>query len=273
METNEYPQEVLAGLPRQELRRMLAEELGKDMQADGNFVRRLLAELRGRGANPAFTDDEAVNAACEKFRAATQTKPVPRKTWYQHRLLKAASVVLVLGVLFFSLPAAEAKTVPDVLTWWSDSLFQFFRPGSRPNVEDYVYKTDHPGLQEIYDAVTEAGITTPIVPSTLSDEFKLTELEVSQLEDDISIYSRLTSDRNKILFMAITHKEQAMLQYEKKDESIAVWNIAGIEHYVISNNAMLVVTWVTDKIECTITTDCPEEDVYRLIYSIYTSED
>ena len=160
-----------------------------------------------------------------------------------------------------------------MLTWWSESLFQFFRPGSRPNTADHVYKTDHPGLQKIHDAVTEAGITAPIVPSKLSNEFQLDELHVLQLEEDISIHSRLASDRNEIMFTAITHSEQSMFQHEKKAESIPVWNIAGINHYVISNTYNLIVTWVTENIECTISADCPEEDVYRLIESIYTSED
>ena len=273
MEVNEYTQEVLARLPREALRRMLTEELQKDTkQIDDAFVRLLLAELQARGSDPVFTDDDAVMAACEKFQAATETTPASPKRWYQHWMLKAASVLLVLGILFFSLPAAEAKNVPEVLTWWSDSLFQFFRPNSKPNIEAYVYKTDHPGLQQIYDAVTEAGVTVPIVPMNLSDEFKLTELKIFPSPDDISIHTRLTNNHNDILFTIIAHNQQAMLQHEKKDESITVWSTAGIDHYVLSNNNTWIITWVTENIECSITTDCPEEDVYKLINSIYTSE-
>ena len=165
MEVSEYTQEALTRLPREELRRMLAEELHKDRALiDDTFVRSLLKELQARGADPAFVDDDAVIAACEKFQVATQTKQTSLKRWYQSWMLKAASVLLILGIMFFSLPAAaEAKNVPEVLTWWSDSLFQLFSPGRKPNSEEYVFKTDHPGLQQIYDAVTEAGITVPDV--------------------------------------------------------------------------------------------------------------
>ena len=275
MEVNKYTPEELTRLPREELRRMLSEELNKGpAKADDVFVRSLLAELQARGNDSAFADNDAVEAACEEFRAVTSKKQTPKKPWYQNWMLKVASVVLVLGILFFSLPtAAEAKNIPEVLTWWSDNLFQVFRPGSRPNVEEYVYKTNHPGLQEIHDAVTEAGITAPIVPSQLSGEFKLKELKVSQLEKDTFVYACLASGHNQIMFTATTHSEQAMLQHEKKAESITVWNIAGIDHYVISNNQTLIVTWVTENIECSISADCPEEDVYSLICSIYTSED
>jgi NTP pyrophosphatase (non-canonical NTP hydrolase) len=145
--------------------------------------------------------------------------PTSHKPWHKSWLLKVASVVLVLGVLFFALPTAtNAKNIPEVLTWWSDSLIQFFRPGQKPNIEEFEYKTDHPGLQKIYDAITEAGITEQIVPSSLSDEFKLSELKITQLQGDISVHTRLRSDSNEILFTAIAHSEQAMLQHEKMQE-------------------------------------------------------
>ena len=163
--------------------------------------------------------------------------------------------------------------MPEVLTWWSDSLFQVFRPGSKPNAETPAYRTDHPGLQEIYDAVTKAGIAAPIVPSKISSELKLSELKVKQLQGDTSIHASFLSESNRLFFTAISHSQQSMFQHEKKAESISVWNIADVDHYVISNNNTWTITWITDNIECTITTDCSEEDVYRLIYSIYTSED
>ena len=275
MEVNKYILEALARLPREELRRMLVEEINKEpANTDDAFVRLLLAELQARGVDTAFVDDNAVEAACEKFQIATEKKHTFQKPWRQGWMLKVASVVLVLGILFFALPqAAEAKNVPEVLTWWSNSLFQFFRPGQKPNIAEFEYKTDHPGLQQIYDAITEVGITEQIVPSSLSDEFKLLELKIAQMQDDISVYTILKSNSNKILFTAIAHSEQAMLQHEKKAENVSVWNIANIDHYVISNNNTWIITWVADNIECTITTDCLEEDVYRLIESIYTSED
>lgn len=275
MQVNNHSQEALTRLPREALRRLLAEELNKEpADADDALVRSLLAELDARGADPAFVEDEAVVAACEKFRAATQKKQIPPKRWYQHWMLKVASVLLVLVVLFFALPqAAEAGETGDVLTWWSDSLLQLFRPGSKPNVEEYVFKTDHPGLQQLYDTVAEAGITAPIVPQKLSAEFKLIEHTVLPLEENTIICARLANDSNDIVFTAIVQNQQTLLQHEKRAESVAVWNLAGIDHYVISNNTTWIITWVTGNVECTITTDCPEEDVYRLIKSIYTSED
>ena len=216
MQVNNHSQEALTRLPREELRRLLAEELNKEpADADDTLVRSLLAELESRGADPAFVEDDAVAEACEKFRTATQTKQFPPKRWYQSWMLKVASVLLVLAALFFALPqVAEAGETGDLLVWWSDSLLQLFRPGSKPNVEEYVFKTDHPGLQQLYDTVAEAGITAPIVPQKLSAEFQLTESEAFQLGEDITIYARLANDSDEIIFMAIVQNQESLLQHE-----------------------------------------------------------
>ena len=82
MEENKYTPEMLSSLPREALRRRLTEELRKPAaQADDALVRSLLAELRGRGTDPAFADDAAVETACENFREDTETAQPTQKHW------------------------------------------------------------------------------------------------------------------------------------------------------------------------------------------------
>ena len=270
---NTYTPEVLTGLNREQLRRMLTDELKKEPSCmDADFVRLLLAELRARGSDPAYADDEAVEAACEKFRRDTEMAQKPRKRWYQSWMLRAATIILALGVLFFSLPDAQAGNVKDVLSWWSDSVFQFFEPGRQPNVQEFTYKTDHPGLQKIYDTVVAEGITEQVVPTELDLEFELTELKVGKMFEETSIHARLADGKNRIVFTITAHSEQPLLQHENDTETVPVWELAGVEHHAIANVEGLIVTWVADNIECTIATDCPEENVYDLIKSIYISE-
>lgn len=274
MEETKYTLEALARLPREELRWLLAEELHKDTeQIDDALVRLLLAESKYRGPDPNFIDDVAVEVACEKFWTDIEQTPKPQNYWYQSWMLKVASVVLVLGILFFALPtAAQAGNVQDLLGWWSDSVFRLFTSGKQIRTQTAAYETDHPGLQQIYDTVTELGITEQIVPRKLSKEIELTELKTVQMLGDTTLHARLSSKKNELLFSVIVHSEQAMLQHEKTAENVSVWDLVGIEHYVISNTEELIITWVIDKIECTVITDCPEEDVYDFIKSIYTLE-
>lgn len=276
MELNKaaYTPETLTQLKREELRCLLTEELEKETtNIDDAFVRLLLRELELRGKDPAFEDDEAVEAVCKKFRLDVEEGQKPKRRWYQSWMVKVASVVLALGILLFALPGgAKAKNIQDVLTWWSDSVFQFFSPGDKPTAQEYIYQTDHPGLQQIYDAVSELGVTDPVVPRQISKDFELLELKTYHLAGDSFIHACLMNDNSSILFTIIIHSEEGMLQYEKNAENVRIWDMGSNEHYVVSNVNEQTVTWVAGKLECTIITDCPEEEVYGIIKSIYTSE-
>lgn len=276
MQMHKDTPEALSCLPRQALRQMLAAELEKDYsQIDDDLVRLLMAEMQRRGTDPAFTDDEAVEAACEKFRQDTAAASTPRKRRFPRWALKAASVLVALSILFFALPAAaQAGDVRGALGWWEESVFQFFAPDKNPTHPNDEYHTDHPGLQEIYDTVTELGITQQIVPSQLSRDFELTELKVAPMFDDISIHTRLVNSdtEQRILLSYVIHGNQTTLQHEKTEDTVTVWELAENEHYVIANTNELTVTWVAGNVECTVTTNCPEKDVYALIKSVYTSE-
>lgn len=277
MEKNKakYSPEALTQLPQDELRRILVAELNKaPPEIDDNFVRLLLAELQNRGDDPELIDNKAVEAACEKFRTDTKKAQKLQKCWYQNWIVTVASVVLVLGILFFTLPAsAQADDLPKVLGWWSDSVFQFIRPGKKPNIEEYVYETDYPGLQQVYDVVTELGITEPIVPRWIPDGLELTELKANRVVDHYEIFARFASSEQHILILITLHAGEIVFQQEKDENLVEIWNFAGCEHYAMSNIDEEVVTWITNGMECTITTNCLEEDVYKIVKSIYPSED
>lgn len=275
MEDNKYMPEALTCLPREELRRILAEELHKPAaEIDDALVRTLMAELRSRGPDPAYVDDAAVDQVCAEFKENSQKVQHHRKCWYQSWMLKVAAIVLVLGILFFALPgAAQADDIHEVLSWWSDSTFQLFRPGERPNTHEYVYQTDHPGLRQVYDAVTELGITDPIVPTWVPKGFELLELESFCMAENHSIYAHLGNNGKSLLITITTRNTKMALQHEKDKSSVTIWDFDGCEHYVISNNSEQIVTWVANGVECMITSDCSEEDIYRIVKSIYTMED
>lgn len=269
-----HTSESLSRLSREELRQQLAAQLQKDAsEINVTLVALLRKELESRDTDPAFSDDTAVEVACEKFRRDTETAQKTKKHRCRNRWIAAASVVLVMGLLFFTLPAtAQARDIQGVLTWWSDSVFQLFVPGKTPNLHAQAHEFDHPGLQQLHNVVTEWGVTDPIVPSWIPDGFELVELETSQMQENSSLYARFVYEEKEILFLITFCANETTLQHEKDTEPINSWNFSGTEHYVLSNINEHVVTWVTNGVECVITTGCEEEDVYRMIKSIYTSE-
>jgi hypothetical protein len=210
---------------------MLAAELRKEpAQLNGERIRALRQELARRGPDPALEDDAAVEAACGKFLAETSgTRPIRKRIC--RSFLTVAASLLLLTALFFALPkAAEANDIKNVIGWWNDSVFQFIKPGETPIEEEYVFQTDHPGLQQIYDAVADLGITVPIVPTILPKEYELVELKTLALYEDNTLWREafengvfITSEQNllallRMIQLAWSQVKQARNQQEIFDE-------------------------------------------------------
>lgn len=253
-----HTSESLSRLSREELRQQLAAQLQKNAsEINVTLVALLRKELKSRDPDPALSDDTAVEFACEKFRRNTETAQKTKKHRYRNRWIAAASVVLVMGLLFFTLPAtAQARDIQGVLTWWSDSVFQLFVPGKTPNLHAQVHERNHAGLQQIFNALTELGITDPVVPSWVPEGFTLVELKTNKANGDDSVVACLVnSDRSIFISVARHDNDATAFQHEKNGNGIIdIWDLSGNEHYVISNMEQLIVTWVTNGIECTITT-------------------
>ena len=267
--------EELERLGTEALRQRLLEETGKNLcDIDGDAVRAVLMELESRGKDPALTDDAHVRRACRQYREAVGGRR-HKRCGYRGWLVTAASVVLVLGLLLFALPGtASAGKLGAVLAGWTDSIFQFFTPGEPAySAEEYVFRTDNPGLQQIYDAATELGITEPVVPMWIPEGFELEELEAFQFYEDVSLYASLNRDHEHLFLSAVFRENIETLQHEKNLQAVAILEVAGIDHYIIPNKENYVVTWMTGNIECSITTDCREEDIHKMVKSIYTPEE
>lgn len=254
------------GLLRQQLQKPLGE-------MDPELIRRLLNQP-DRQEERAFVDDEAVCRACEKFRQDTAFALARKRRRCRNRFLTAASAALAVGLVLFSLPGGvKATNLKTVLSRWTDSIFSFFAAGESPEtVGEYVFQTDDPGLQKIYEAVTELGITDPVVPMWLPEGFEVREVKNIHTIDDAMVFAYVADEKNYIC-LTLTKKYMDMsFQYEKDIENVEIVEVNGIEHYCITNKDSVTITWIASGLECVIITDCEEEEIYRLLESIYTPE-
>lgn len=265
----------LEQMPTQELDEMLQAELCKD-NIDEDLVRLILGVLEEREADHPIENDEGIAAAVEKYTAyvdgieATPAKPSRR--WGM--VLKVASVLLVVGLLFCIVPqAANAESFFELLARWTDSVFEFFNPGDDNKQPEYVFETDHPGLQQVYDAVVEMGVTDPVVPMWVPEAYELQILQVLDQSSDKLIFSEFINEEQYILFNILLHSKEVSFKYEKDAKNVTILELNDVEYYVMSNIEEQIVTWVIDRTECSIVTNCKAEELYRLLESIYVLEE
>lgn len=260
----------LEQLSVQQLEEMLRQELNKQ-QPEGDTVRQILAELRTR-TEPVDTQSPAVQAAVRKFKADEEAWQKRRRHQACRKWLAGVlSAAAVLCVVLLAVPgAANAESIWERLARWTETVFAFF--SSEDDQSDDTYVTDHPGLQQVYDAVTELGITQPVVPTWLPEEYELSKLSVHQQPAKARIYAKFNAGTNLIAYTINENQDYAVTQYSKDEEGIETYENGGIIHYILRNGNRITAIWNTESIECSVCVEGQEEVLYQIIDSIYERE-
>lgn len=262
--------EFLEGLSTAELDEMLQVELRKET-IDDDLVRLMLSVLEDREKDCPVELNEEIVAAAERFENTIniQQKRSAKTKW--PRVLKVASILLVVGLLLFVVPqAVNAESLAEMLARWTDSVFEFFNPAEEHGQQpEYVFKTDHPGLQQIYDAVVEMGITDPVVPMWVPEGYVLQDMCTLRQSADETILAGLTVENGYIFLNITIHGDESSFKYEKDTQTVTIVELNGVSHYIINNLDERRATWIKDGVECSIATNCQEEELYKLLRSIY----
>lgn len=257
-------------LSTQQLKEMLYEELDRQ-QPEGDLVRQLMAELKAR-SKPVDARQPAIQAAVQKFKA-DEAAWQKRYRWQKGKKWLAgtlAAAALLCVVLLAAPNAANAESIWARLAKWSETVFAFF--GCEDDQSGYTYVTDHPGLQQVYDAVTELGITQPVVPTWLPEEYELTELKVSQQPTKEQVHAKFSTKETEIVYTTSVRNKYATTQYSKDAKDVQTYENGGIIHYILRNGDRITAIWDIEDIECSVCVEIQEEVLYQIIDSIYETE-
>lgn len=255
-------------MPTQELDQILQAELEKE-HPNEEVVLPILHELEEREKNRPVEKSPEVLEILEKLKEyeTSSKQSIHKRRW----IAGVAAVAAAACIVVMALPrSVGAESFFDVLFRWTSSVFEFFEPDkgeSYPNMQgDFV--TDHPGLQQLYDKVTEMGVTKQVVPTWLPDGFELTELKMAPAPNGSKVHGRFENDSDTI-FVTYLISTDITTEFEKEDVAVEVYDYADVSHFIIDNGENISVTWIVDGVDCSVATDIPKDDVYKVIKSIY----
>lgn len=257
-------------MPTEELDRVLQAELTKERPSE-DVVLPILRELREREKDiPVENTPEVIEIREKLTKHNTSSKQsIHTRKW----LAAVAAVAAVACIVVMTIPkTVGAESLWEVFARWTSSVFEFFDPNKEqefPNV-DGTFAANNPGLQQLYDKVTELGVTEQVVPTWLPKGFTLLELEDSPVSGGTKVFGKFENDSN-IVFITYRVFTDVYPKVEKKT-GVEILDAGGIDHFVVENNDSLSITWTVDGVECVINTDLSKEDLYRIIKSIYRSE-
>ena len=188
----------------------------------------------------------------------------------------AASLVLIVAILFSVVPQqAEAESFWQMLQRMTSSIMEYISPRERlvDTESNYVFQTDNPGLQQVYDAVVELGVTEPVVPMWLPEDYKLSNIETYNTPMLNSVWVTFLNGNSEMVYKLDVYNGEPAHQYYKDDTHYEKYEQNGTVYYIMRNNSRWTAVWTKENIECSIALDCEEETLRRILMSINVMED
>lgn len=254
-----------------ELDNLLRRELWKRW-TDEDLVRRILSELQSREADqtPSYPPD--LPAAVERFvkQGLKKGAASAAKSW-----AILVTTAATAACLLMSMGPVEAKADSwwDKLERWKESVVEYFSPtDAKADHADYVFQTENQGLQDVYDAVTELGITDPVVPMWLPEGYELIENVVTSTATKSGIYAVFSNGECDAILKVSVHNTGTWYEYQKDEANVTEYEKGEVKHFLMRNVDKWVVIWATEKLECVLSINCQENELYNVIDSIYILE-
>lgn len=261
---------LLEQLPTLDLDAMLHSELKKELPAE-DTVQLILKILREREADHPVVFNPQIDKAWSKYQKRISKYSISSN---QH-LKKVVAILILCCTLLFVLPQkTHAKSLLNRVVVWTESMFSLFIQWNQGQAaEEYVFQTDNPGLQTLYDAVTELGVTTPVVPMWIGDGYRLDSLDSSTSPAITKVMAIFVDNGKEAIFELNIYSNSIPREFHKSDAEAIPYENNGITYYLFRNNELWTLVWTRDNLECYIVIECQEKELYQILDSIYTMGD
>ena len=205
----------------------------------------------------------------EPLHTLDQEQPVPPTRKSKHKALRRVFLVaavlasLLLGAMLTA-QAADYDLWGAVAQWTSETF------GFTLQQSDEKLDTISPELQPLWDAIQDAGISEPLLPTYLPEEYQQVELTEDQEQEFWSAAYQATDD----LFIQIQIQKRqngdwAMLQKDEDTPEYYVWD--GIEFYIMTNMGRWVAVWSSNEYEYYVYAT-NESEIYQMLESIHRED-
>lgn len=270
-----FHREELDKLSSEQLDKILRDELDADCP-DAETVLSTLKILEEREPTDstnrpdgAMQDWEELQEKCRVIEPEDTAKykwKVNPKKWIG-AIAAAVAIVLVLAMTIPQTVGAES--IFDVLGRWTKDLFNFSDSGGERMIQETpAFQTENEGLQQLYDAVVELGVTVPVVPTWLPEGYELKELKIVSQSKIPKVYAQFTLQDKYIQIMIECHSEAATNKYPKDDVSVEICEYDGFSYYIFTNEDTRKVIWTNENAECAIITNDTSDLVKQILNSI-----
>lgn len=188
----------------------------------------------------------------------------------KHRrwLTAVAAAVIALILLAVVPQSVGAESIFEIIGRWTRNIFCFYYGVEDQTRNGFVFKSDHEGLQQIYDAIIEQGIPEPVVPTWIPEDYELAELKIVSNTIVPKTCALLVKDDKYIQIAIEIHSVEEANEYPKDDANLEEYEHEEICYYIVSNDDTYKAMWKNGKVECSVVTNETNDVLIKILNSI-----
>lgn len=260
----------LEGLSASQLREIVNKEIEKDIP-DDDVVLLSLDILKVRDADKPLVLTDGQKKIWDKHERKLLNRGKSRFRLLPGGMLRVAAMAAVFSALLWVMPqAATAGSRWKIIANWTPDIFRYENIGSKTEeTVEACFRTDNPGLQEVYDALGELGIEPRPVPSWLPEGYVLEWIKEIETDAQVGINVYFSNGEKEAVFAYRDMKKDLSPDFDKTKEEAIEYEYGGTAYNLIQNAETWTVNWTTQNLKCSIFIDCQEDVVKQIIRSIY----
>ena len=232
------------------------------------YVMEVLADRRNMNGHAENEALKAYESFKQNYMPEIKTAPktvVKRRRSKIYWLRKLSAVAAVFLIVFLGSITAKAFGVDiweAVITWTQET---FHIGGTQPDGPDIDKEIPFASLQE---ALQQAKIDVPLVPTWIPDEYVLTDIRIEETPVQ-DIYNAIYHNGDKTLKITVRNHLTANPEYmEQSSDFNEIYEVAGIKYYIFTNNTQIQAVWTHDSYECYLSGHVTIDELKMMIDSI-----
>ena len=271
---NREPQAGDVQIQRQQLDEQTREELLDKLidclysfedESDMAALDRCLEELDAAGAKcEPFDVEQGLQDFHERFGDAFESsaQKVKKQTRYRRPLARIAIIAAALCAFVFTAQASGLDIIGAVARWTSEQ-FAFVR-------ENDEREPDRKQTQSTLKATLEnSGVTEKLAPTKFPEGAEIQDIQVRQETGELFFFATYGL-RGENFFISIrSSTDVPHSEVEINDPNVETYIVNGIEHHIMMDVRQCKAMWNNGAWECSIVGNLEEEDMLKMIDSIY----
>lgn len=265
---------------KEEMQDQLAELLFQDEEIDIETLGLLLDRMEQAGQFPDSPNTEESlkrfhrqhTAIFEDANVQNTPAPVPAKKRLWRAIQKAVAATAVILLLCTAAQALGMDVFSTFARWTSEILCLGGRPASYASVQYFpLAEGERANFDSLEDAVAAFGIEAPIIPKEIPERFELVSVVAANQKSGILIYAKYESEDGnfQVYYKEIDRYNYHSIEIGNEYTDAAPYVVNRIKHYLTSDNGRQKADWENGDFECQLVGVVSEEELKKIIHSIY----